>query len=181
MIDGVAYSKKRAAVSATGLCAAFAMAWLLHHTGGESREQLRRTADLERNMAGQIAALSDCEGQSLDALRAQVGRFRVQLGPEGAWGRVVRQFGKGWTADAGARDDRDGYSVQAGTFRLLSPATSDWPRIIEAVKASEQLPGVGIVGFEMKTSGDREHRSVSLVKVELAVQTLRSAPAPAIR
>jgi hypothetical protein len=179
MIVGVAYSKPRAALSAAGLAAAFAMAWLQHHITGERHERLRQTTDLERNLANKIAAMSDFEDRNRDELRAQVDKFRVQLGPEGAWNRLVRQFGKDWTVDAGPRDDMDGYSVQVGTFRLQSPVTSDWSKIVEAVKASEQLPGVGIVGFEMKTSGDREHRSVNFVRVEVAIQTVLSTSASA--
>jgi hypothetical protein len=63
---------------------------------------------------------------------------------------------------------------------LKSPATTDWPQIVDAVKASESLPGVGIVGFEMKTSGDHEHRSVDFVRVVVAIQMLRSEVHPII-
>jgi hypothetical protein len=63
---------------------------------------------------------------------------------------------------------------------MRSPATTDWPDIVDAVKDLEDCPGVRIIEFEMKTSGDRERRSVDLVKIVVAIQTLRSAAIPAI-
>jgi hypothetical protein len=154
------------------------MALVRHHLASDWGEQLHRAEDLEGNLSKQIAARADCRDSDLDALRARVGTFRGQLGPEDAWERLVRQFGKGWAAEAGPTDGRDGYSIQIGTFVLLSPAASDWPAIVELVKAAEHLPGVGIAGFEMKSRGSRDRCAVDLVKIKVAIQSRRTGPIP---
>jgi hypothetical protein len=154
------------------------MALVRHHLASEWDEQLHRTADLEGALSRQIAARSDCRDSDLDELRARVGTFRDQLGPEDAWEHLVRQFGNGWTAEARPRDDRDGYSFQIGTFVKLSPATSDWPAIVELVKTAEHIPGVGIAGFEMKSSGSRERRTVDLVRIVVAIHSRRTETIP---
>jgi hypothetical protein len=181
MIRGVSYSRWSAAVSAAGIGAAL-LAVLIHNHDVRSRSaRLSEVAGRESDLLAQIGAKSGFDQTSMDALRAKVNRFRVRLGPEGSWDRAVRLMGKAWAAFAEPRDDREGFSVQTGTFRLESPATDDWPQIVEAVKGLEQIPGVGVIGFEMRTSGDRERRSVDLVKVLVAVQTLRSAQSQEIK
>jgi hypothetical protein len=60
-----------------------------------------------------------------------------------------------------------------GTFELLSPALSDWSKTIEVIGTTESLPGVGIANFEMKTSGNREHRSVDFVRIVVEVHSRR--------
>jgi len=163
---------------AVRICAAL-FAAVLHHSMARRRlEESSRVAGLERDLTRQVAEKSGCEQSDLDAVRARVGRFRVKLGPADTWERLVRQLGRAWAGDADSREDRDGYSVQGGTFRLQSPATADWPQIVDSVWASEQLPGVGIVGFEMKTNGNHERRSVDLVKFVVAIQMLRPAAVP---
>jgi hypothetical protein len=177
MTRGVSYSRWCAAASAAGVGAAL-FAVLLHHHEIRGRSgRLEEIAAQENDLLAQIAAKSGFDRPAMEALRARVGRFRIHLGPDGSWDRAVRLMGKAWAADAGAREDREGYSVQAGTFRLQSPATNDWPQIVDAVRALGQIPGVGVIGFEMRTSGERERRSVELVEILVAVQTLRSAPA----
>jgi len=175
MTRGVAYSRRYAALSLVALGAAFAMAWLHHHVNGEKIEQRRGAAAFEADLGRRIAARSDCDDPSLRGLRARVGRFREELGPEDAWERLVVKFGRGWTAEAGSRDEKDGYTFQAGTLLLLSSAPSDWPAIVEAVGVAEQLPGVGFSGFEMKSSGDTEHRSLDLVKIVVAIHSRKGA------
>ncbi len=178
MIRGVAYSKRLLALSAVGTGAVCAMALLHLRLTGERAEQRRRAVDLEGLLSGQIVSMSDCEDSSLEALRARVGRFRVQLGPQDTWERLLRVFGGRWKAEAGTKEDKDGYSLLSGTFVLLSPTASDWPEIVETINAAEHLPGAGIAGFEMKSSGDREHRTVGLVKIVVAVHARRSGPNP---
>ena len=63
--------------------------------------------------------------------------------------------------------------MQFGTFRLISPVLADWPEIVETLGDSEALPGVGITGIEMRTSGGVERRSLDLVTVRVAVQMSR--------
>jgi hypothetical protein len=128
----------------------------------------------KRELARLVVEKSGCEQSDLDALQVRVRRNRILLGPADSWDQLVRLFGKRWKSEAGSRDDREGYSIQVGTFRLQAPTIWDWPHVIDSVSASENLPGIGVIGFEMKTSGDRERRSVDLVKVVVIIQSLRS-------
>jgi hypothetical protein len=179
VIRGVAFKNWRATACVAAVGSALLAALIHHHVARLRSEVLAQLADRERDLTRQVAERSGFEQADLDALRARVGKFRIQLGPVDSWERLARQFGKAWMAENGTRDDRDGYSVQDGTFQLQSPATTDWPEIVSAVKAAEDLPGVRIIGFEMRTSGDHERRSVDIVKVVVAIQTLRSAAASA--
>jgi len=173
MIKGVKYSKRLSVASAACVGAACAMALLHQHVASKRFEHTRRAADLAGALSKQIASKSDFEDSNLNALRARVNRFRGQLGPEDAWERLVRQFGEGWTAEVGPRVSKGGYSFQNGSFVLPSPMASDWPRIVEAIKAAEHLPGVGIAKIEMKTSGKLEPRSIDIVRIVVAIHSRR--------
>jgi hypothetical protein len=61
-------------------------------------------------------------------------------------------------------------------MRLKSPSPADWPAIVEAVRVSEGLPGVGVAEFDMKTSGTRERRTVDSVAILVVVQSRRADP-----
>jgi hypothetical protein len=174
MKEGVVYSGRLAILCGAALGAAILMAWLRQDLKGVRTAKLRVDARLEAELSRQIAARSDCEESDLEALRTRVDRLRIFLGPKGTWEVLVRQFGKSWTAQAGPKSDCEGYSVQTGTLRLLSPTLADWSKTIDVLTASELLPGVGITGFEMRTSGNRERRSVDLVKVDVEIHTRRS-------
>jgi hypothetical protein len=154
--------------------AACAMSWRHLDLKANIAQQRRLAAVAEAKLTSEITAKSMYEGESLDALREQVGRSRVQLGDPGTWGRLVRQFGDGWTAESGPTEDRGGYVIRYGTVRLLAPSVTDWPRIVEAVKDSEAMRGVGIAEFEMRASGDRDRRSLDLVRILVAVQSSRT-------
>lgn len=180
MIRGIEYSKPLAAACATAIIASCTMAWLRVGLNAKISEQRRRASTLESNLTGQMEAKSEYDDENLNALRERVGRLRTQLGPDGTWERVAGQFGDGWKSEPGPSDDKNGYSVRYGTFKLLSPAVTDWAKIVEAVRNSEAIPGVAIAEFEMKTSGGRDRRSLDLVRILVAVRTSRSAPYPAI-
>lgn len=171
MIRGVAYSKKLSVLCAIGIGAALTTVWIRYQLTSDWLEQMSRAAESEGVLIKQIATMSDYNDSNLRALRLQIGRFRGQLGQEDLWKCLVLQFGKDWTSKVGPKEERTGYSFQIGTFIRVSPSASDWPRIVEVVKAAEHIPGVGIAGFEMKSSGDREHRSVDVVKVVLAIRS----------
>ena len=178
MIRGVAYSRRLFAVSLGAVVAACAMA-LLHQLLTSGRiERRRRTMDIEGRLSGQILAMADCEDSRVEALRARVGRFQVQLRPEDTWERLMHLFGSRWKAEAGTQDNKEDFSYLVGTFTLLSPTVSDWPKILETIKASELLAGVGISRFEMKTSGTRKHRSVDLVTIAVAIHGRPSVSNP---
>jgi hypothetical protein len=117
--------------------------------------------------------MSEFEGERLESLRSRVRRALLQLGTEDTWERLVRRFGERWTVEQGPRDERNGSSVQLGTFRLKSPVLADWPGIIETLGDSEAIPGVGITGIEMRTSGGTERRSLDSVTVRVSVQMRR--------
>lgn len=169
MTRGVAYSRHALALGSAGLGVAWAMVLVHHLVAAVRTEHWRRAAELEGSLTKQVAARSDYEDSKLDAQRARVGSFRSRLAPGNTWDSLVRLFGKGWTAEPGPSDVREGFSLQAGTFILVSPAASDWPQIVEAVEAAEQRTGVGIASFEMKSSGNAERRTVDLVKIVVAI------------
>jgi hypothetical protein len=179
MIKGVQYSKALAGGAAASVIAACAMSWRHLELGASIARQRQRAAVAEAKLTSEIAARSMYEGESLEALRDQVGRSRIRLGDAGTWGRLVGQLGDGWAADSGATEDKAGYVIRYGTIRLLAPSIADWPRIVGAVKDSEAMRGVGIAEFEMRTSGDHDRRSLDLVRILVAVHSSRTESTPA--
>jgi hypothetical protein len=179
MIKGVQYSRALAGGAAASVIAACAMSWRHFELSANVAQQRRRAAVAESKLTSEIAARSMYEGESLDALREQVVRSRVQLGDAGTWGRLVTRFGDGWTAETGPTEDKGGYVIRYGTIRLLAPSVADWPKIVEAVRDSEAMRGVGIAEFEMRTSGDRDRRSLDLVRILVAAQSSRTESTPA--
>lgn len=180
MIRGVQYSLPFAAVGVAALAATGSMIWLRFDLEARIAGQRRRASIAEASLSSQIAAKSMYERECLETLHSQVSRFRERLGTDGTWERAVGQFGSGWNAELGARDDRSGYSIQYGTLRLISPTLADWPRIIGAVRDSEAIPGVGIAEIEMKASGSRGQRTLDLVRILLAIKTRRAEKTRAI-
>jgi hypothetical protein len=173
MTRGFEYSRLLAAAASGAVAVAGGMFWL--HVALKARwsEHLRRASSVEARMSEQVAALSEFEAEKLEALRSKVGRVRVQLGPEDTWERLIAKLGDSWAVEAGHREERTGCSVQCGVFRLKSPVVSDWPAIVEALKDSEALPGVGIAEIEMQTSGNLERRSLDYVRILVTVQAAR--------
>jgi hypothetical protein len=176
MIRGVAYSRPFAAAATAALIAAGAMFWIRLATHAKLSELRLHAANSERDLATRIGALSAYESDNVDALRRQVGLFRVRLGTDGTWDRLVRRLGGGWSAESGLREDKSGYSLQPGTFRLLSHAVGEWPDIVEAVKDLEAIPGVGIAEIEMKTSGSGDRRSLDTARILVLIQASRTGP-----
>lgn len=175
MTRGVRFSRWSAVFCGAGIIAVLSSAMIRHHVVRSRIADRSQFEISEQDLKTQITAKSGCDLADLIALRSIVGRFRVQLGPSDSWDRLSVQFGKEWSAEGISRDDWDGYSVQVGALRMRSPATSDWPDIIEAVRTLEGTPGVRITGFEMKTSGEHERRSVDLVRIAVAIQMARPA------
>jgi hypothetical protein len=165
MIKGIEYSKRLAALCALVLSATVAMVCLYEEM--ETRRHLRLNAygNAVRCIAEQIAARADCEDSDLVALRGKVERSRSLLGSKDTLEILVRTFGTGWSIISNAKDDRSGFEVQLSTFRMRNPTLGDWQKIVDLVGSLEQLPGVGIENFRMNTSGDIEHREVSVVEV----------------
>jgi hypothetical protein len=172
---GVAFSRPLLVAALAGVGAAAAMAALHRHLVGEADERRRDGEQAQAALASAIAGMYDCGDPDLAALRARVARFRGGLGSEDSWARLARQFGARWNAEEGVSDAKAGYSIQPGVFFLASPAPSDWPTILETVGAAESQPGVEIVAIEMKSSGDKERRSLDLVKIAVAIHA-RLAP-----
>jgi hypothetical protein len=94
-----------------------------------------------------------------------VARFRSLLGPKDTLETVITRLGKGWIANPAPVNHRDGFSVELSTFRRISPTIEDWQKDIDIVGALESLPGVGIVSFEMKTSGALDGRKVERMEI----------------
>ncbi len=171
MIRGFQYSLSLATLGGAALVAMSAMTWLHFQLNAENHEQRQRATIAEANLSAQIAAKSMYERENLEALRERVGQLKIRLGTDGTWERVVGQFGPGWNSQLGTKDERGIYSIQYGTLEMVSPSPSDWPRIVEAVKASEAIPGVGIAELEMRASGGLGKRTLDVVRILVAVQT----------
>jgi hypothetical protein len=171
MIRGVSYSKPLAA----GALAALAFGGLLFvlriNAVSDLAKQRREMEAAEGTLRMQIAGLSAYESENLDALRRRISRIQGQLGTDGAWESIVRRLGGGWVADAGPRQDRGGYFLQAGTLTLVAHAVDEWPGIVDAVRDIEAVPGAVISGFEMKASGGGERRSLDKATIQLEIQT----------
>jgi hypothetical protein len=175
VIVGIAYSRPRAVLAASAMAATVGLAWLHHHLADHSRQEIRQVTGLRRELEAQIAALGGCGDGDLKILREEVARFRVRLGGQETWASVVACFGPRWAAETDRLVEKEGYSAVIGIFSLRAPTTADWPKILQAIGAAERLPGVGIVGFQMKTGRGLGPRPVQVVKVEVAIQT--QAPA----
>ena len=155
---------------ALGALGAGCAAFVLHRSlVGQSATRLRAAGEAEAGLASAIAGLHAFGDPELASLRARVTRFRNGLGSPDTWTRAVQLFGPSWNAEAGSRMEKAAYSVQPGVFYLAKPAVADWPSIVDAVGAAEGLPGVEVVAIEMRSSGDRERRTLDLVKVAVAV------------
>ena len=174
MIRGIIYSKTRAALCAGAFCALIAAGALCHHTASSRSSWLRQAADREGILCAQIAGLGECEDSELEAMRGRVRELRARLGSPDAWERLVGHLGAGWVAGPVSREEMGGYLAGVGSISLREPSISDWPRIVEAVRAIEEVPGAGILDFEMRTSGDRERRVVDTVTVVVSTQTART-------
>jgi hypothetical protein len=170
---GMTYSKPIAATAITTLLAACGIAWINSALKSDAEGRKRRASDRDASLSAQVVERASYENFSLEALRDEIGRFRVQLGGEGTWENLARMFGERWKAEPGQQEDKDGYSIRFGTLRLSSPETGDWPGIMEAVRKCEATPGVGVTDIEIKTSGNRERRSMDLVRIAVAVETNR--------
>jgi hypothetical protein len=131
--------------------------------------RLKSNLEAEAQLAATIAGMRAFSDLELATLRARVTRFRNGLGSPDSWSRAVRLFGAAWNSEAGQRTEKAAYSLQPGVFYLAKPAIADWPSVVEAVGAAEGLPGVEVVAVEMKSSGDRERRTLDLVKVAVAI------------
>lgn len=174
MIRGVSCSNSRVAVCACALGSlAFACA-ARHHFASLWDARLRQAAASEGFLVESISGLGGCEAADLEALRRRVSGMRTKLGEPDAWKHLEERLGKGWRREPGTREERDGYSVFSGSLVLSSPTTADWPRILDAVKAIGEVPGAGIVGFEMATSGGKERRNVDVARVFVTTQTRKT-------
>jgi hypothetical protein len=173
MTRGIAYSKPLAAAAAAAVFATSAMCWLHTTTNTKLSELRKRDAAVEDGLGAQIAAMAPYENGDLETLRAQVGRYRTRLGSKGTWDRLVRRLGSGWIAESGPKYDKSGYSIQLGTFKLVSHAVSDWPEIVNVVKELETIPGVGISEFSMKTSGSGNRRTLDTASIAVVIQADR--------
>jgi hypothetical protein len=174
MTRGITYSKPLAGAAVAALVVAGAL-FCMREANAANRAGLRRHAESdERALEAQVSAMSAFEDENVAALRARVGRLRLQLGPDGTWERLVSRLGAGWGSEAGTREDKAGYSIQTGTVSVLSRGVDEWPAIVEAVGQMEAMPGVGIAEFEMKTSGSGDRRTLDTARMLVVIQTTRT-------
>jgi hypothetical protein len=171
---GITYSKPMAGTAIASLLAALAMAWAYSGLKSDAEGRRRRVSEQDASLASQLAERAPYENSNLEALRAEVGRFKIQLGREGTWDTLAAMVGERWTAEPGQHEDKEGYSIRYGSLSLLAPETGDWPTIVDVVRKCEATPGVEVSGIEIKTSGSRERRSMDLVRLAVAVETNRT-------
>jgi hypothetical protein len=174
MIRGIEYSKPLAAAGFTALVAAGAMFWMRTAASRMLSEQRRHAAVAESELETRIGAMSKFESENVEALRLQVKRVRLHLAADGTWGRLVGRLGSGWVADGASMEDRNGYSIQSGAFRLRSHAVGEWPEIVEAVKDLEAMPGVGVAELEFRATGNGVHRSLDTARIVVVVQAIQA-------
>jgi hypothetical protein len=173
MKRGFAYSRPLA-VSAIAALAAVAASYAFQAAmSARLLDQRRRAEIVEAGLSGRIAARSAYDGASLEALRTKARRFRVSLGQEGTWRGVGVLLGGDWAAVPGAKEERRGYSVQSGEFRLSSSSVGAWPAIVRAVSDLEAIPGVDVAEFEMRTTGDAASRSLEVARIVVEARERR--------
>jgi hypothetical protein len=178
MKRGVVFSKAAAAAALCGLGMAGAAEAAHRHLASQAGEALRSNQAAETALASAIGGLAAFGDSERASLRARVDRFRDGLGGGDSWSRLSRQFGERWAAEARPRERKSAYSIQTGSFYLNKPSLGDWPSIVDAVGAAEVLPGVEILAVEMRSSGDRDRRSLDLVKVAVAIHAHLAADQP---
>jgi hypothetical protein len=178
MIRGIAYTKPLAAAAVAALAAAGGLFWMRTANAADRAGLRLRAESEERTLQARVSAMSAFDSKNVDELRTQVSRLRKQLGTKGAWERIVTRLGVGWASEAATKEDKAGYSVQTGTFSVLSHGVDEWPAIVETVGQLEAIPGVGIAGFEMNTSGSGDRRTLDTARMLVVVQTSRPAPTP---
>ena len=165
MNGGIRYSRKLAILCATSICASCLAAGLRYYNNSRWLAAKRGAAGVERALKHQIGELSGFEDSNLRTLHAKVGEFRGQLGSEDLGDQLSRQFGRDWIIRFGGKEEWSQYSTQVVTLVRRSSSIADWPRIVDAVRDAERLPGVRVVSFEMRTSGNNDRRSVDVVRL----------------
>jgi hypothetical protein len=175
MIEGVEQSKRQATVCAFALGLTAAMVCVHREVATEWDRRLRRMDDSGTGIEKQIALRKNYEDSDLAALRARVNHFRSLSGPAGTFEFLLKTLGNDWAVESGPKVERDGFSVQLCTFWMHTPNLADWQKAIGILGILEGVPGVGIAGFKMKTSGDREHRKVEILEIIVEVRSCHPA------
>jgi hypothetical protein len=177
MNRGVKFSKPLASAAAAAMVAACALSWAQIEKRAEISDQSRRGSARETELSSQIAERSEFDDSSLGRLRKRADQFRGRLGSAGTWERAVNRLGAAWLVASVRQEDRLGCKVQTGTFSLSSTSVGIWPDIVSAVGDLETIPGVGVVKFEMRTSGNVDRRSLDIARIILVVRTSSSTAA----
>jgi hypothetical protein len=177
MTRGFSYSKPLAAATVAAVIVAGAVSWTHAVTKTRILDQRRRGGVMMDEMTSQIAAKAEYEEANLEALRARVVQFKKRLGNAGAWQSLAARLSAGWHADPTKKEDRRFYTVESGSFLLLSHSVGDWPDIVSAVHDLESIPGVDVAEMEMRTSGDGVRRILDTARI---VVVARTTAAPAV-
>lgn len=178
MIRGFSYSRQSAAIALAGV----ALALLAAGAGARVRSSCRReraeAAEAERALGTRAAAGAPYATERLEALRVHIRDVRGRLGDVDAWERVRETLRHQWRPEGDTAAERGGFSVHAGSFRMASPSTSDWPAIVATVAALERIPGVGIGLLEVAAAGAPGPRPMDLVRVTVVIHSRSSASSP---
>jgi hypothetical protein len=178
MIRGVSYSRPKAICLAGSLAIAVALGFALHHLETVESEGLLHAQQKRSALEEQISARSHCADADLKALRAEVAGLRERMAKPGAWERLMLQLGRGWGARAARTEERAGCIVQDVVLERRSPSTSDWPEIVSVAADIEKMQGARISSFEMRTSGDKQRRTVDLINILVSIRAQRPGMEP---
>ncbi len=170
MNRGFTCSRDSALLASAAAAAAAGALLLWAHLGSTLAAHLGRSASVEGDLLGRIAARSDYTSERLASLRAEVGRLRSHLGDAGAWESVGRVFGVRWRSEAGPWVKTGDLATRTGSFSMISPTVADWAKILETIGKLEAIPGAGVVEFQMKAGGGREQGSLDTVRVLVSVR-----------
>ncbi len=178
MIRGISHSRRSAAIALGGIALALVAAGAGARVRAAGRRECAEAAEAERALAARAAAGAPYAAEHLEALRVHIQDVRGRLGDADAWDQVRETLRHQWRPEGDTAAERGGFSVHAGSFRMASPATSDWPAIVSTVDALERIPGVGIGLLEVAAAGAPGPRPMDLVRVTVVIHSRSPASRP---
>jgi hypothetical protein len=176
MNAGIQYSKPLAVLCALAVCTASLPFLYYRRNAAERTLQIKVLESLARNGALQIAARSSFGDSNLASLRLRAAQSQALFAPGDTLDMVVGQLASSWSAESGPNLDRDGFRIQSRKLSMISPSLTDWPKVVDILGALERLPGVGITKFEMRTSGDSDHRNVDKLEIDVEIRSRSLSP-----
>ena len=163
-----------AALSVVAICTTGLIGWIRGSLAHERIAWVAAAKGSEEELARQIVTLSAFSDAELAAFRSKAKKYRSHLGPESTWNELGKKVGGAWSIESGAKVENSGSTIERGILVRSSPTVADWQDAVDTVGSLELMPGVTVLRFEMRTSGDLEHRSVDLLKIEVESRIRRA-------